>query len=235
MKGVRLGRTCGKCEASTFRRPTAWRHEEENNYFGVCCSLVYLCAITFGSRKDVHTVLIISGNRKLAFQLIACLNSGQWKKLVLVKGCGKCFYKEAACFFCPVLREKRRTPEVKHCRKREMCSSCVVALLVKVSVEWIASVQEITHNSRYSVGTVHVIMLWRENRRVRRLWRFVFQFGREKGEHENTRDWLRSARDHVKEKEGSWDARLPLDNRFSFSFVLQVSERCNQWAAQNCK
>lgn len=36
----------------------------------------------------------------------------------------------------------------------------------------------------YSVGTVHVIMLWRENRRVRRLWRFVFQFGREKGERE---------------------------------------------------
>ena len=65
-----------------------------------------------------------------------------------------------------------------------MCNSYAVALLVKVSVEWIASVQEITHNSRYSVGTVHVIMLWRENRRVRRLWRFVFQFGREKGEHE---------------------------------------------------
>lgn len=51
----------------------------------------------------------------------------------------------------------------------------------------------------------------------------------------NTRDWLRSPRDHRREKEGSWNARLPLDNRFSFSFVLQVSERCNQWAAQNCK
>lgn len=65
-----------------------------------------------------------------------------------------------------------------------MCNSYAVALLVKVSVEWIASVQEITHNSRYSIGTVHVIMLWRENRRVRRLWLFVFLFGREKGEHE---------------------------------------------------
>ena len=106
------------------------------------------------------------------------------KKLVLVKGCGKCFYKEVACFFFPILREKRRTAEVKHCRRREMCNSYAVALLVKVSVEWIASVQEITHNSRYSVGTVHVIMLWRENRRVRRLWHFVFQFGREKGERE---------------------------------------------------
>ena len=33
-------------------------------------------------------------------------------------------------------------------------------------------------------GTVLVHVLWRENRGVGRLWHFVFQFGREKGEHE---------------------------------------------------
>ena len=139
MKGVRLGRTSELFLAESVRLPLFddQRNDDmrKNNYFGVCYSLVYLCAITFGSRKDVHTIIIISGNLKLALQLIACLNSGQSKKLVLVKGCGKCFYIEAACFFCPVLREKRRTPEVKHCRKREMCNSYAVALLVKVSVE----------------------------------------------------------------------------------------------------
>lgn len=148
-------------------------------------------------------------------------------------GCGKCFYKKTACFF-PILREKRRTPEVKHCRKREMCNSCAVALLVKVSVEWIASVQEITHNSRYSVGTVHVIMLWQENRRVRRLWRFVFQFGREKGERETQQTGYEVQGTTERRKKGG-DTRLTLDNRFSFSFVFQVSVRCNQWAAQNCE
>ena len=140
MKGMRLGRTSELFVAESVRLPLFddQRHDDmkkKNNYFGVCYSLVYLCAITFGSRKDVHTIIIISGNLKLALQLIACLNSGQSKKLVLVKGCGKCLYIEAACFFCPVLREKRRTPEVKHCRKREMCNSYAVALLVKVSVE----------------------------------------------------------------------------------------------------
>lgn len=82
MKGVRPGRTSELFLAESVRLPLFddQRHddmEKKNNYFGVCYSLVYLCGITFGSRKDVHTIIIISGNLKLALQLIACLNSGQ--------------------------------------------------------------------------------------------------------------------------------------------------------------
>ena len=74
---MRLGRTSELFVAESVRLPLFDdQGHEEKNYFGVCYSLVYLCAITFGSRKDVHTIIIISGNLKLALQLIACLNSG---------------------------------------------------------------------------------------------------------------------------------------------------------------
>ena len=64
MKGVRLGRTSELFLAESVRLPLFddQRNDDmrKNNYFGVCYSLVYLCAITFGSRKDVHTIIIIS-------------------------------------------------------------------------------------------------------------------------------------------------------------------------------
>ena len=76
-----LGRTSELFLAESVRLPLFddQRNDDmrKNNYFGVCYSLVYLCAITFGSRKDVHTIIIISDNLKLALLLIACLNRRQ--------------------------------------------------------------------------------------------------------------------------------------------------------------
>lgn len=65
MTGVRLGRTSELFLAESVRLPLFddQRHddmEKKNNYFGVCYSLDYLCVIMFGSRKDVHTIIIIS-------------------------------------------------------------------------------------------------------------------------------------------------------------------------------
>lgn len=64
MTGVRLGRTSELFLAESVRLPLFddQRHddmEKKNNYFGVCYSLDYLCVIMFGSRKDVHTIIII--------------------------------------------------------------------------------------------------------------------------------------------------------------------------------
>ena len=82
MKGMRLGRTSELFLAESVRLPLFddQRHddmEKKKNYFDFCYSLVYLRAITFGSRKDVRTIIVISGYLKLALKLIACLNSGQ--------------------------------------------------------------------------------------------------------------------------------------------------------------
>ena len=102
----------------------------------------------------------------------------------MVKGCGKCFYKEAACFFSYPQGEKKNSRGQTLPQKGDVQLLCGGPPCQGFSGMNRFSSRDYSQFKVQCWYSACVIMLGRENRGVGRLWHFVFQFGREKGEHE---------------------------------------------------